>query len=826
MYCNVLLPLPLPGSFSYEIPQELSVDAGLGKRVVVQFGPKKVYSGIITRIFEETPVKPLKPVLSVLDRNPVVNTIQISFWQWISDYYMCYPGEVMNVALPSVLKLSSETKLILNQDLSIDYETLSEYEYLVTEALELQKILTLKEISDIVGFKKVVPLIKNLIEKEVAYLFEEIHEKYSPKTESFIKLSDEYLNEEGLNGLLDKLDTRARKQYELLINYLMLAKPFSKSPLEISKKVFLEQFPDSAGALKALTDKKVMLAYQKRISRFESHENLENPEDIALSAFQSEAFRDIQKNFEEHEVVLLHGVTSSGKTEIYIKLIQDVILKGKQVLYLLPEIALTSQIIYRLRRYFGDKVGVYHSKFNEQERAEIWNRLAGTDSEREDGPEKLQIILGARSALFLPMNNLGMVIIDEEHDSSFKQFDPAPRYLARDAAIYLARLHEAKVLLGSATPSIESYSNAVTGKYGLVTITERYGGVELPEILIANLKKETREKSMRSHFSSLLIGEMEQALARNEQVILFQNRRGYSLRIECLQCNHIPHCKNCDVSMIYHKHNHMLRCHYCGWQQTVPSECPECHSNAMMMRGFGTEKVEDDLKIILPDAIIGRMDLDTTRSKNAYHRIISMFEDQKINILIGTQMVTKGFDFNNVSVVGILNADNLLSYPDFRAFERAWQLMAQVSGRAGRKNKRGKVIIQTYNPSHLAIELVVANNYIGMFNHEIEERKKFHYPPYVRLIELTLQHKNQLLIDKAANHLGTLLRKNFGKLVYGPEYPVVSKIKNLYLKAIMIKLPKSAHLPDQKNLIRNLISEFHSLYEFKQVRVIIDVDPA
>lgn len=825
LYCEVLLPLPVPGFFTYEVPVDLQPEAGIGKRAIVQFGQKKIFSGIITALKDTAPLYPVKQVISIIDKTPIVNQIQLNFWNWIADYYMSFQGDVMNVALPSVLKLTSETKLVLNSSFDQNYANLSENEYLITEALEIQQILTLDEVTAIVGFKKVFPLIKNLIDKGAALLYEELNEKIIPKKELFLKLSDDFLNESRLNDLLDKLDTKARKQYDLLMNFLILAKPLSKTPLEIGKKVLLSQFPESASALKSLMDKKVIIGHEKLISRFENYETLYEVDSIELSDIQSSALQLIDDTFKTHDAVLLHGVTSSGKTEIYIKLIDQMIRQGKQVLYLLPEIALTSQIINRLRKYFGNKVGIYHSRFNEQERAEVWNKLAGTSALSNDPGGQIQIILGARSALFLPFSNLGLMIIDEEHDHSFKQFDPAPRYHARDAAIYLARLHQSKVLLGSATPSIESYSNAIAGKFGLVTLTERYGGMELPEIMVVDLKKETREKTMKSHFSSVLISEIEQALLNKEQVILFQNRRGFALRIECAQCNHVPHCKNCDVSMIFHKQNNTLRCHYCGWQTMVPTECPECHSTALMMKGYGTEKVEDELKIFFPEANIERMDLDTTRSKNAYHRLISMFEEGKINVLVGTQMVTKGFDFDNVRLVGILNADNLLSYPDFRSFERAFQLMAQVSGRAGRKHQKGRVIIQTYNPTQLAIELVKTNNYYGMFNNQIEERKKFGYPPYMRLVELTLQHKNQMLLEKAAGQLGIMLRKHFGNRVFGPEYPIVSKIKNLYLKVILIKLPKNTQLPENKNKLRSLINEFNQIFEFKPVRVIIDVDP-
>ncbi|MBN2173786.1 MAG: primosomal protein N' [Bacteroidales bacterium] len=525
--------------------------------------------------------------------------------------------------------------------------------------------------------------------------------------------------------------------------------------------------------------------------------------------------------FDGHKPVLLHGVTSSGKTEIYIKLIAEALQSGKQVLYLLPEIALTTQIINRLRRFFGDLVGVYHSKYSENERVEIWNQVlkdSGTKS-------KYRIILGPRSALFLPFSELGLVIVDEEHDYSYKQFDPAPRYNARDAAIYLAGLHQANVILGSATPAVESYFNTHAGKYHLVELFKRYGDIQLPEIFVADVKKETRQKTMKSHFSSFLLEHINKSLENKEQVILFQNRRGFSLRIECDTCHWMPECKNCDVTLIYHKQINLLKCHYCGYTRQVPANCDSCGSSHLKMKGFGTEKIEDELAIYYPDAKIRRMDLDTTRSKHAYQVIINDFEEQRIDILVGTQMVTKGLDFDHVSVVGIMNADNMISFPDFRSYERSFQLMAQVSGRAGRKKKRGKVIIQTYNPHHSVIQDVINNDYKAMYQHQILERRNFKYPPFYRLVSVSLKHKDSPLLNEGAKELALLLRERLGERILGPEYPIVSRIKNLYIKNIMVKLERDEKLNARKITIRETIKDFYTLARYKSIRVITDVDP-
>lgn len=826
LFVDVLLPLPVPGAFTYRVPHEMNDDLLQGKRVVVQFGKKKIYTGIVKSVHEKVPQNYVpKYILSVLDATPVVNDLQLKLWQWMASYYLCHPGEVLNTALPSALKLASETRIVQHPDFNGKTDHLNEKEYLVAEAIDLQQSLTISEVSRIVEFRKVFPLIKNLIEKKVVLVEEELKDRYQPKKETLVRFTPEYGLEEKLQQLFDDLEKRAYKQLELVMTYIRMSEVRTKSITEVKRSDLLKMSNAGAGTLEALVKKGVFEVIEKTTSRLASFDAQSHPGSIDLTHSQAKALEEIRKGFSKTNVTLLHGVTSSGKTEIYIKLIQETIQQNKQVLFLLPEIALTTQIINRLRKFFGDKVGVYHSKYSEFERVEIWNNVIKSGEEAQLTNKNYQVIIGARSALFLPFNNLGLVIVDEEHDTSYKQYAPAPRYNARDAAIVLAMFHKAKTLLGSATPAIESNFNALAGKYTLVELKERYGGVQMPEILAADLKHETRRKMMKAHFSSLLIKNMETALANREQVILFQNRRGFSLRLECDTCNWLPVCKNCDVTLIYHKFNNRLRCHYCGYSERVPERCPQCGSTGIKMKGFGTEKIEDDLAIIFPKHKIQRMDLDTTRSKNAYRNIITDFEERRIDILVGTQMVTKGLDFGNVSVVGILNADNLISFPDFRSFERSFQLMAQVSGRAGRDKKRGKVIIQTYNPHHAVIRYVMQNDYMAMYLSQMQERKLFKYPPYYRLIELQLQHKDPNMVNNAASELAGHLRRILGKRVLGPEYPLVSRIKNLYLKNILIKLERTEKLEEMKKHLADAIDFFITQSQFKAARVVIDVDP-
>ena len=819
LFANVLLPLPVAGYFTYRVPFDLNEAVEPGKRVVVQFGKKKVYTALIHSITTKAPAVETKYILGVLDLQPVANEFQFRLWEWMASYYCCTVGEVMNAALPSALKLASESKIRLVPGIEFSEKILSEKEYNLLRALQENGALSISDASRFADLVKIIPLIHNLIEKGFIVTEEEVRERFTPKTLTYIKLTDAYSSEDQLQLLYDKLEKKAPKQLDLLIEYIQLSKIMSINPVEVSRKELFARIDDAAGKFKALEKKGVFEEYDKEISRLNYRKATHAAESIELTPEQLRAMQEISVAFESKNVTLLHGVTSSGKTEIYIKLIRQTLDEGKQVLYLLPEIALTTQIINRLQKYFGSGVGVYHSKYNENERVEIWQHVAGT------GTETFNVLLGARSAMFLPFSNLGLIIIDEEHDASYKQYDPAPRYNARDTAIFLASMHGAKVLLGSATPSIESFYNASQGKYGLTTLSERFGGLLMPQIKLVNLKDEFRKKTMQSVFSSVLIREIETVLAAKEQVILFQNRRGFSLHIDCENCNWIPHCVQCDVSLVYHKKQNQLRCHYCGYTMRIPEKCPDCGHTHLVMKGFGTEKIEEELSLIIPTARIARMDLDSTRTRFAHQKMIAAFEERKIDILVGTQMVTKGLDFDHVSLVGILNADSLLSYPDFRAFERGFQLMAQVAGRAGRRNKQGLVLIQAYNPSHHILSMVLEHNYEALYQSQLAERERFNYPPFCRIVQLSLRHVDANVINKAADELAKKLRSLFGKRVLGPEYPSVSRIRNQYLKNILIKFEKGIALPKAKDEMRNAIVKLNALPEYKAVRVVIDVDP-
>lgn len=839
-FVDVILPLAVPNLYTYRVPFEWNESIAIGKRVVVQFGRGKLYSALVRRIHENPPKQYVaKYIDSILDDSPIVNQKQFELWDWMSSYYMCTIGEVMIAALPGGLRLSSETKILLNQNYKeqSDKIDLSDKEYLIVDALEIRQVLTLTDISGIIEQKIVYPIIKSLIEKGVVVLQEELKEKFKPKIESYVRITDFADNEENLKTIFDALEKKAPKQLDVVMAYVTLSKRYSKERVEVKKSDILKMVDGAEAALKSLVKKNTFEMYEREVGRLASFEN-EN-KISKLNEEQQKVLESINNQYssENKDVVLLHGVTSSGKTEIYVKLIEQAIAEGKQVLYLLPEIALTTQIINRLRKYFGEQVGVYHSKFNENERVEIWNGVLGSKfkiqgSKEEENKTTLnfklsnfKLIIGARSALFLPFSNLGLVIVDEEHDTSFKQYDPAPRYNARDAAIYLAHIHKAKTLLGSATPSLESYFNAQEGKYGFAEMTKRFGGIQMPEILIADVKEATRKKMMKSHFSPLLLDTVTLALEKKEQVILFQNRRGFAPQLECNMCAWVPQCTNCDVSLTYHKLSNQLRCHYCGYSIKPPSKCAACGDTDLKMKGFGTEKIEEELSIFYPKARIARMDLDTTRSKFAHQHIIQDFEEGNIDILVGTQMVTKGLDFDNVSMVGILNADSMLNFPDFRSFERSYQLMAQVSGRAGRKNKRGKVIIQSQNPEHSIIQEVIANDFLSMYTNQLLDRKNFNYPPYFRLIEITVIHKDVDMVNASAKFLADALKKHFAKRVLGPEFPLVSRIRNLYHKNILLKIERESSVVQAKKVLTELLVKFKSTSDYKSVRVNIDVDP-
>jgi primosomal protein N' (replication factor Y) len=815
LFADIVLPLALPNLFTYRIPQSMNGSVVPGMRVVVQFGKSKLYAAVVWKVHENAPKYTAKYIEHILDPEPVVTEKQLELWEWMSAYYLCTRGEILIAALPSGLRLTSETRILLNTDQTESREGLNDEAFVVLEALDVRQTLTLEELSAILDRKTVYPLVKELIAKGFIRVHEELQERYRPKFESFVRLADAYNSEDKLREAFDELEKRAFRQLEVLMSFIRLSDRYT-SPREFVKRTqLLEAAKDSSGgALRGLITRGILEQHELEVSRLLRAES--EGRNIFLSDEQQNALQHIRTTFETLDVVLLHGVTSSGKTEVYIRLIAEQLEQNKQVLYLLPEIALTTQLIVRLQKHFGEKVFVYHSKYSEQERVEVWQQI------RKGGPV---VVIGARSALFLPFEKPGLIIVDEEHDSSYKQHEPAPRYNARETAIWLARLHGAKVLLGSATPSVETFFLAKQGRYGLATLTGRFGGTELPQIEVVDTKELARKKLMQSHFSPQLIEGIEQTLERGEQVILFQNRRGFAPSIECQSCGHVPHCIRCDVSLTYHKVSDQLRCHYCGWTTPPPKQCEACGDTDLRMRGFGTEKIEEELSLIFPAARIARMDLDTTRGKNALHQLVADFENRKIDMLVGTQMVTKGLDFGHVALVGILHADQSLNFPDFRAWERSFQLMAQVAGRAGRRSTQGRVIIQTFNPRHPVIEQVVAHDYIGLYQQQIAERQEFSYPPFHRLIKLTLKTKDEHLLIVAAQHLADQLRAYFGARVLGPEFPPVGRIRDEYLKNIMLKIEREANSVKVKQIIANELLHMRAHPDFKKVRVVADVDP-
>ncbi|MDR0206842.1 MAG: primosomal protein N' [Bacteroidales bacterium] len=820
-FANILLPLPLPVTFTYRVPFDFNDSIKVGTRVLVPFGKNKLYAGLVMEIHTNPPAfATVKYIIDIIDIEPIITRKQLEFWKWLAHYYLCYQGEVMAAAMPSGLKLAGETLIILHPYFDGDISSLTERELKIAEALSYRQRMTVAETQKVVDIQKVFPVIKSLVEKKVILTSEEIKNPYHTKKETCIFLHDNYLNDEpALFELLDRLSAfkKTEKQSQVLLAFLML----KKDENGVKKAELLKKSECSASSLQTLINNNILVQKEIQKSRLHDIQAVNDINDINLSEIQQKSFLQIKELFQQFSVVLLHGITGSGKTEIYMKMIEEVLAQGKQVLYLLPEIALTSQIVSRLQKFFGNRVGVYHSRFNEFERVEIWNRVL---KHNEEDLQKYSLILGARSALLLPYQNLGLIIVDEEHDASYKQQDPAPRYHARDAAIVLGKLHRAFVLLGTATPSLESYYNVKQGKYGLVELFQRYAESQLPEIWIENIPEARKQKKMEGHFSHFLVDNMTAALNRKEQIILFQNRRGYAVRMYCNSCQTMPNCIHCDVTLTYHKKSNLMKCHYCGYAIAAPSHCPHCQSMDIEMKGFGTEKIEETLAQLFPDAKVARMDLDTTRSKTSYQRIITDFEKRRTDILVGTQMVTKGLDFDRVSVVGILEADNLLTFPDFRAFERAFQIMAQVSGRSGRKEIPGKVIIQTYQPWHSALKYVIGNNYGAMYENQIEERKKFRYPPVYRLIKIAVKHNSLELVNNAAAEIALALQKQFPKQVLGPEFPLIERLQSQYVKEIWVKFAKNSVLEKKKEELQKLLLQFQTQSKFKQVRVVVNVD--
>jgi len=810
-FVTVVLPLALPKLYTYAVPNIFEEKITVGKRVEVQFGKQKQYTAIIHSVSALAPTDYVpKEILGVIDEAPIVTQMQLDFWQWIASYYMCNLGDVMQAALPAYFKLDSETYFVKNPFNDIDIVGLTDDEYMIAEALNHQDEISLKDITQILQKKTIAKPIKSLLDKKIIYVKETINEKYTPKFETFVELESRITNQEsGLKKVFDMV-SKFPNQENLLLAYLEL----SKKDKSVKRAELLKKAGVASSVLNSMIKKEIFIIEEKIVDRVSKNE-IEELINYELSKEQSTALTEIKEHYEDKDVVLLHGITSSGKTLLYIDLIKEQLAQGKQVLYLLPEIALTAQLVQRLENIIGN-IAVYHSKFNNAERVEIWNKVLSNET---------KIVLGARSSVFLPFQNLGLIIVDEEHDSSYKQQEPAPRYQCRDAAIYLAKQFNAKVLLGSATPSIESYANTHAKKYGLVKLNTRFGDVQTPEIKFISLTEANKKKEIQSGISFLLRDEIQLVLNKKEQVILFQNRRGYAPYLACGICNWIPQCKNCDVSLTYHKFSNDLRCHYCGFTQSNVNTCKSCGSHDMQQKGLGTERIEEDLKIMFPSAKIGRMDYDTVKTKHGHNKIIEAFEEGAYDILVGTQMVTKGLDFTNVSLVGVLNADSLLYYPDFRAMERAYQLLLQVSGRAGRREKRGNVLIQIGNIHHVIADYLLNDSYQDFYNTQMLERKQFNYPPYSRLIQLTIKHKDVKTTIEAANKIADYLQTKYSGWIIGPTPPIISKINNYYLRDILIKIPRNyKELNRIKNDIQQATNGLYQFQSFKQIRVVVDVD--
>lgn len=811
-FIEVILPLPLSRTFTYSVSEAEFSFIKNGMRVAVPFGKSKFYTGLVSSLHHNEPtLYEAKEIHQIIDEKPIVTPIQLQHWQWIASYYMAAIGEVYRTALPSALMLESETIISQKQQVNIDNSELSDDEFLLVQALQQQSSLKIQEVIAILNKKNVIPVIQQLLQKNIVSLQEEMVEEYKPKLVRYIRLVPEFNSNDKLVALLELLKN-AQKQKEVVLSYFQV---LAQERKDISVKQLTDFSGTSSAIIKLLVQKGIFEEYYIQQDRV-SFSDVENGE-VVLNNFQNKAFQEINTSFLTKEVCLLHGVTASGKTEVYIKIIEQFLLNGKQILYLLPEIALTTQLVTRLSAHFGNKVAVFHSKYSNNERVEVWNQVL------ESSP-KAQIVIGARSALFLPFQNLGFIIIDEEHEQTFKQSDPSPRYHARDAAIVLANFHGAKVLLGSATPSIESYFNTQNNKYALVEMTERYGNAVLPEIELVDLKESYFRKKMNGHFSQKLIDSMAESLSKNEQIILFQNRRGYSPVIECITCGHVPQCSQCDVSLTYHKFKNQLRCHYCGYSMAKPSSCVACSSVDLTTKGFGTEQIELELANLFPTTTIKRMDQDTTTGKHSFAKLIDSFKNREINILVGTQMLAKGLDFDNVSLVGILNADSMLYFPDFRAFERSYQLMTQVSGRAGRSDKKGKVIIQTYNPNHNIIQQVVQHDFLEMYNEQLFERNLYHYPPYYKLIKITLKQKDFEKLKEGSMWLYNLLSQQFDFPVLGPEEPVVNRIRNEFIRTILLKIPQEKSLGTTKKTIQKILNSFETISQFRAIKVGVNVD--
>ena len=819
-FADVILPVPVPRLFTYRVPREFAGLVKIGARVIVQFGKTKVLTAVVGKIHTKPPEKyQAKYILDLLDEYPLVTPQQLELFHWISGYYLCCIGEVLNIALPAGLKISSLSKVQTNPDFGHP-ELLSEREKDVFEEIEKHQSLTYDELARFADVKNVYQLIKSLVQKQAIIVFEEIKDKYTPKVIRKFRLISFYEDAENLKSLINELDKpKTQKQLDVVLTYLNLV-PVLRNPASNQKgweKSYINQKAEiSSSAFDTLVKNGVFELFDIIISRFGDDDGRQLLPSPTLSLAQNRAYSEIMDGFAQKDTVLLHGITGSGKTEVYIKLIEQALEGGSQVLYLLPEIALTTQIVVRLKKIFGEKVGVYHSKFSDNERVEVWKGVLSG---------KFAFVVGVRSSIFLPFNNLGLIIVDEEHESSYKQFDPAPRYHARDVASVIAQKQRCKVLLGSATPSVESYYHAKQGRYGLVKLFERFGNAQLPETELIDIKLDRKQKDMKGDFSQVLLDAVKLNFEAKNQTIFFQNRRGYSPYLQCEDCDWIASCHQCDVSLTYHQYDREIRCHYCGHKEDVPKTCQACGSSKVRTRGYGTEKIEEELQIFFPEAKIGRMDLDTTRTKTAFQTLIQEVESGAVDMLVGTQMISKGLDFEKVNLVCIFDADRMIHYPDFRASERAFQLITQVSGRAGRRASTGKVLIQTNNPSQPLLQKIISGDYEGFFEDEILERQNYYYPPFTRLIRLIVKHFEQPNAHKAADFLTKNLTEKLGEgRVLGPEKPLVERIRNMYIFEVLLKLERNLNLKMVKDLVTEQVETLHSMKDFKGTVLVVDVD--
>jgi len=809
MFAEIIIPLALPKNYTWSIPTDLQEQVMVGMRVEVILGANKRYAGIVKKIIKETNIGfKTKSILCILDDAPIVYPEQIALWEWMAKYYMCTEGEVMQAAIPSHLKISSETVFVLNEEYTRDVHALSDAEYIISEALEIKKTLNLVEIQKLLDRKSVYPVLNKLIQKGICFVQENMTDKYTIKEETIILLAPEYKNEANLETLMNEW-TRAPKQLQLLLAYLHLL----KTEGTVIQKDLLQKADASHAQLKALIEKGILIAEKRKVDRI-NNKSIEPSTSITLSELQKSSLESLKEQMQNHAVNLLHGITGSGKTQLFVSLINDIVAKGKQALFMLPEIALTAQMIRRLKMYFGNNIAIYHSKFNPNERVEIWNKVKTGE---------IKIVLGARSALFLPYKDLTLIVIDEEHDGSYKQQDPAPRYQARDTAIYYANQIGAKVILGSATPSVESFYNAQQKKYGYVYLNERYSKGSLPKIEIIDTKKQIDNTTV---LTPSLLKAIQETIANNKQVILFQNRRGYAPYMICQTCGWIPHCHHCDVTLTYHKGKNMLSCHYCGANYPIVTTCQACGKQDFKQKNFGTEQIEEKLSKALPHIRIARMDLDNIKGKNEHDQLIQHFEQRQIDVLVGTQMVVKGLDFEHVDLVGIVDADSLLNFNQYRVNERAFQMMEQVSGRAGRKNDQGKVLIQVSQVQHPVIQLVQAHDYFKFYDFEIQNRKHFAYPPFSRIVSILFKHKENNIAEEACNHFLLSLDPAIQKTVLGPAQPVINRIRNKYIWELCIKIsPKADQLILAKRQLLHYLQLIQVHPRYKSVQIILDIDP-